>query len=50
MAGHIFSTLTFPAVFLSAVLNSALNSGPSNGDRKMDCRRYAELAETKHRA
>ena len=48
MAGHAFSTLTFPAVFLSVLLNSALASGISKGDKRMDCRRYMELGETKH--
>jgi len=50
MTGHVFSTLTFPAVFLSVLLNSALVSGISKGDKRMDCRRYDELVETKHHA
>ena len=50
MADHVFSTLTFPAVFLSVLLNNALISGVSNGDKRIDCRRYAELPKTKHHA
>jgi hypothetical protein len=50
MAGHTFSILTFPAAFLNVLLNSALVSGISKGDRRMDCRRYEELAKTKHHA
>lgn len=42
-AGHDFSTLTLPATFLKDLLNSERISGVSNGDSKIDCRRYTEL-------
>lgn len=44
-AGQRFSVLTFPATFCKDVLYNERVSGVSKADRRIDCRRYAELMD-----